>query len=75
MATYRIYLLEAGDVVSDVIERTLEDDRTAAAVCERLREGRLAAEVWRGDTLVARTGATFSPFTSSSGAVGASARS
>lgn len=65
MANYRIYLLEAGDFVSDVIERVLEDDHTAAMVCERLRLDRSAAEVWRGDTLVARTGASFSPFTPS----------
>ena len=66
MARYRIYVLDSDDRVANLVEREMEDDAAAMNAAELLRGDFSAAEVWREGDLVTRTGASFTPFHTSS---------
>lgn len=54
--TYRIYVLNSQDRTADLIEAAFESDQAALTRAEAAMDGRYAAEIWRGECLVARLG-------------------
>ncbi|MBV8681294.1 MAG: hypothetical protein JO111_00365 [Caulobacteraceae bacterium] len=66
MTSYRIYVLDSDDHVASVVEREMDSDAAAMNAAEALRGDSSAAEVWRGVDLITRTGASFTPFHTSS---------
>lgn len=59
MKSYRLYLLNRDDRISDAMEGLFADDDEALAQAEAARNGYYAVEVWHGARLVARLGEEF----------------
>ncbi|WP_374571789.1 hypothetical protein [Phenylobacterium sp.] len=59
MKTYRLYLLNREDRITDALEGLFADDDAALARAEAARDGHYAVEVWSGARLVGRLGEEF----------------
>ncbi len=59
MKHYRLYVVTAGEDISQTLERDYPNDHEALAQAARLRAQEHAVEVWTGERLVARLGGDF----------------